>query len=193
MTSEVRGAGRHPAASRYRRYAGSPVRSAIERGSSAVPLITTSSRDCRQRRPQPLRPLDDRDAGRLAVVEQPAGERVRGVVEAVQVEVEQRQPALVLGHEHERRGRHDVGHAEAGREPLGELRLARAELADEAHEVPGARDGGQPATQGTGGGGVVGRDDELGHEGDGHRSEGSRTHPATRRRGRRAASARERP
>ena len=62
--------------------------------------------------------------------------------------MEQRQAAGVLGHEHERRRADDVGDAEALGEALRELRLAGAEVADEAQQVARARDGGQPGARG---------------------------------------------
>ena len=54
-------------------------------------------------RVEPVGPLDERDAVGLALVEQPASDRLGRSRQAIEVEVEERQPALVLGHEHEAR------------------------------------------------------------------------------------------
>ena len=61
------------------------------------------------------------------------------------------------------------------REPLRELRLARAEVADEAQQVARPRDGRQPGGEGAGRLGVRRRDDAFAGWSGGHRSEGSRT------------------
>ena len=60
------------------------------------------------------------------------------VGEPVEVDVEQRQAAGVLGHEDEGRRVDRVGHAEARAEALRELRLAGAELAPQAERSPGS-------------------------------------------------------
>ena len=93
----------------------------------------------RKRVAQPLRPLDERDPGRLPFVDEAARERVLGARQPVRVDVEQRQPALVLGHQDEARRGDRVGHAETGPERLGEVCLARAELAPQTDEVAGSR------------------------------------------------------
>ena len=84
----------------------------IVRGSSPDPSIRTSSRSAGRASPSrsghstSVTPADWRSSIR------PPGQGVGGIGEAVQVEVEERQAARVLGHEDER-GRHDrLGHAE---------------------------------------------------------------------------------
>ena len=91
----------------------------------------------------PLRPLDERDPAGLALVDHAARERVGAVGQPVQVDVEQRQPALVLRHQDERRRADRAGHAQPGPEALRELRLARPELAPQADEVAGTGGRGQ--------------------------------------------------
>ena len=63
--------------------------------------------------------------------------------------MEERQPAPILGHEHEARRDDRVGDPEPGPEALGELRLSRAQLTDQADQVPRPRDRRQRRTQGT--------------------------------------------
>ena len=130
------------------------------RGSSPVPSMATSSRAAGSAAPSRSAHSTSVTPVGLPLVEQPAGERVRGVGEAVQVEVEQRQAALVLGHQHEARGVDDVGHAEPGAEPLGELRLARAELADEAEQIARLGDAREAGGERSGDGGIIGPDDD---------------------------------
>jgi hypothetical protein len=100
-----------------------------------------------QRITEPVGPFDERDPGRLAVVDQPAGEGVRGIGEAVEIEVEQRQPAHVLGHEDERRRGDRVRDAQPRPERLGEMRLAGAEVTPQAQDVPGPGDRRERATE----------------------------------------------
>ena len=57
---------------------------------------------------EPVGPLAERDAVVLALVEEAAVERLRRATEAVEVLVEEGQPALVLGHEREARAVDDV-------------------------------------------------------------------------------------
>ena len=60
----------------------------------------------------------------LALVEQAAGQHLVGAGKPVEVLVEQREPALVLGHQREAGAVDDVVDAQPHREALGELRLA---------------------------------------------------------------------
>ena len=86
---------RGAAQARGRRYRAMPA-STSERDPSrlvAGPLDADVEPARRQRVAEPLRPLDERDALDLALVDQAAGERVGRVGEPVQVEVEQRQAA----------------------------------------------------------------------------------------------------
>ncbi len=104
-----------------------------------MPAIATSRRTRRHRLAQALGPLDQGHAVGLPFVEEPARERLAGVGEPVEIDVEERQPALVLGHQHEARrvdGRVD---AEAGTEALRELRLAGAQVAEQGDDVTGLR------------------------------------------------------
>ncbi len=148
--------------------------SVMIRGLVAGPIDPNVEPSRRQRVAHAFGPFHERHAGRLAVIDQPAPERVGGIGQAIQVDVEQRQPALVLGHEDER-GRHDgIGHAEARAESLREVRLAGPELAPQADEIAGGGHAGQGRAQACRGR-RVGADDGARRNGGGrHRCERSR-------------------
>ena len=130
----------HGIASRYRAWRSPCAVSSISRGSSPLPSMTTSSRSAGIARTEPVGPLDERHAGGPAVVvEQAATDGLGRVGQAVEVDVEQRQPALVLGHEDEARRGDRLGHAESGAERLGEVGLAGPEVAPQAEQVAGPR------------------------------------------------------
>ena len=99
----------------------------------------------RERRAESFGPFDEGDPVRLALVEEPAADRLRRIGQAIEVEVEQRQAARVLGHEHEARRVHRGADAETLREALGELGLARAEVARQAMTSPGSATAARPA------------------------------------------------
>ena len=81
-------------------------------------------------------PLDDGDAVVDQLVEAQVV-KVLNPVEAIHVDVPERQPALVFLHDREGRAGHPFVDAQAVREPLRERGLARSEVADEQHEVAG--------------------------------------------------------
>ena len=112
----------------------------------------------RQRVTHPLRPLDQGHAARLAVVDQAAGDGVTRVPQPVEVLVEQVEPAVVLGHEDEARGVDRVVDAEAGPEPLRQLRLAGAEVAGQRDDVAGLRDARERGAEALGRVGIAGDD-----------------------------------
>jgi hypothetical protein len=92
-----------------------------------------------ERRPEPIRPFDEGHAARLTIVDEAAGERIARVRKSVQVDVEEGQAALVLGHQDEA-GRGDrPRNAETGAERLGQVCLARPQVAPEAEDVAGLR------------------------------------------------------
>ena len=116
----------------------------------------------RQRVRQALRPFHQRDPFGLAVVDETAGQRLGRAGKPVQVHVEEWQPAPILGHQHEAR-RHDrVRDPQPGTETLGELRLARAEIADQADQVARPGGGGQGGPKGAGIRSVSSDDDPFG-------------------------------
>src|SRR3954468_9274575 len=90
-------------------------------------------------------PFDDREPLRLEHL-LPAGRAEVLSFEAVQVEMEEREPAAVmLVKDHEGRARHGAAvQAEACRDALGELRLTCAELAPQREDVPRGRESCEP-------------------------------------------------
>lgn len=114
----------------------------------------------------PVAPLDEHDT---ALVEELLEAEVADLlepVEAINVEVVQREPALVAVHQREGRAGDGLVHPQRGPEPLGEGGLAGTEIAGEQHDVARARQlchrSGKPpgglGTGGAGGNGSVGHD-----------------------------------
>ena len=155
-----------------------PSAARSRRGSSPVPVDHDVQPGGRERGAEPLRPLDERDARRLPLVEQPARERVRGVVEPVEVEVEQRQPALrtrtsartsASSRCRSRRGPPRTPWRAASCPRRGRRAGTRGRR-DARRRPAGRRGRGSPA-------GVVVTTTRSATMGIGHRSEGSPTHP----------------
>src|SRR4029078_1001213 len=89
----------------------------------------------RQGGAEALRPLDQRDALGLSLVDQPTGERVFRTDQAIGIDVEEPQPALVFPHQDEAVRGDRLGHAETGAERLREVCLACSEVAPQADHV----------------------------------------------------------
>src|SRR4051812_34613598 len=98
----------------------------------------------RQRRCDRVAPLDERHRALVEQLGQPHVEHLLHLLEAVHVDVvEQEPPPFVLAGEGERRARDGTLEPEAAPEALRERGLARAEVADEQHEVTRPRQLGQ--------------------------------------------------
>src|SRR5437867_2888313 len=132
---------------------------------------------------QAVRPFDERDAGSLAVVEQPTRDRLIRARQPVQVDMEEPQPPDVLGHEDKARRADGRRHAEPGAEALREDGLPGAKLTPQAEHVAWLRDPGERGAQGEGLLGRRGFEAPIVIGRAGHPAEGSRS-----RRGRRSGS-----
>src|SRR4051812_9302653 len=98
----------------------------------------------RQGRCDRIAPLDERHRAFVEQLGQPDVEHLLHLLEAVDVDVVEQEPSpFVLAGEGERRARDGTVEPEAAPEALREGGLARAEVADEQHEVPGPRQLGQ--------------------------------------------------
>ena len=86
----------------------------------------------------------------LPFVEQAAGQDFVGAGQSVEVLVEERQPAGVLGHQREAGAVDDFLDAQPRGEALGELRLTGAERANEGNSVAGLRDQREGGGEGAG-------------------------------------------
>ena len=87
-------------------------------------------------------------ASALALVDQAARQRFGRIGQPVEVDVEERQPAAILRHEHEARRDDRLLDAKPGAESLRELRLPRAQIPDQADQVARPRRHGQGRRQG---------------------------------------------
>ena len=118
------------------------------RSSSPSPGVSsTSSRSTGSSALDPVAPLDDGDRAPAQELVETDVVQLLEMVEAIDVDVDERHPALVLADEREGGADDDLVDAERARDPLREHRLAHAEVTGQRDHVAGTQDRAHPGRE----------------------------------------------